>query len=189
MNRHWMDRTLRVRLPIIAAVAVIAYAVTFWVSKPEREQVGYAPAQPIPFSHKLHAGDLQLDCRMCHVGVEKGAQATLPGLNVCMNCHSQVATDKPAIQLLKKHHDSGEPFFWKRVHRLPEYVYFDHSVHITKGFDCSQCHGKVNEMDTVKKVHAQTMASCLECHKGVHETQPGLDSAAKGPTNCSACHR
>lgn len=188
MNRPWLDKTLRFRLPILVLVAVVAFAITYIVTKPEREQIGHAPEQPIPFSHKQHAGQLGIDCRFCHVGVEKGRQATIPGLNVCMNCHSKIRTESPAIQQIKAHVDSGKPFFWKRVHRLPEYVYFDHSVHLAKGFDCMQCHGEIKTMDTVRQVRALTMGSCLECHKGVHKVQPGVDSA-KGPTNCSACHR
>jgi hypothetical protein len=98
MNKHWLDTTLKVRLPILVLVALIAYTLTFYISAPERTNVGYQPEQPIPFSHKLHSGEMKIDCRYCHIGVDKGRHAMVPSVNTCMNCHSRVKTGSPHIK-------------------------------------------------------------------------------------------
>jgi hypothetical protein len=189
MNKSWIDTTLKVRLPIVLVLALITYILTFYISAPERTNVGNAPEQPIPFSHKLHAGTMQIDCQYCHTGVAETRHAGIPAVSTCMNCHTQARIDRPAIQKLKEHFDKAEPIEWKRIHRVPEYVYFDHSVHIAKGFDCAQCHGAVEEMDIVRQDKRTTMGRCISCHKGVHDEQPGITSQDLGPLNCSACHR
>lgn len=189
MNKSWLEKTLRVRLPITLAVALITYAITFFISEDERFNVGYQPEQPIPFSHKKHSGEMKIDCRYCHTGVEKGRHAVIPALNVCMNCHNEVKTESPHIKKLTKAYEENTPWPWKRVYRMPDHVFFDHSVHIAKGFDCFQCHGEVNTMDTVKQIQKMTMGMCINCHQGEHKEQAGLEGEIKGPTNCSACHR
>lgn len=189
MNKYWLDQTLKIRLPIVIVVALITYVVTFYVSAPERTNVGRQPEQPIAFSHKLHAGTMQFDCRYCHVGVEKGRHATIPSVDICMNCHTIARKDKPEIQKLTEYYDSGKPIEWNRIYRVPEYVYFDHSVHIAKGFNCAQCHGDVASMDTVQQVKRVTMGRCIKCHEGAHDPQPGITFKDVGPKNCSACHR
>jgi hypothetical protein len=189
MNKHWLDTTLKVRLPIIILVALIAYTLTFYISAPERTNVGYQPEQPIPFSHKLHSGEMKIDCRYCHIGVDKGRHAMVPSVNTCMNCHSRVKTGSPHIQKLTKYYKSETPIPWKRIFRNPDYVYFDHSVHIAKGFDCFQCHGDIASMEVVKMEKRITMGRCINCHRGEHEEQNGITDEDKGPMNCSSCHR
>jgi hypothetical protein len=189
MNKAWLDKTLRIRLPIVLVFVILSYIAAFYISAPERTGVGNAPKQPIPFSHKLHAGEMKIDCRFCHVGVDKGRHAMVPAANICMNCHSSIEKKSPALDTLKRYFESGESIPWQRIYRTPDYVFFDHSVHIAKGFNCSQCHGDVAKLDTNKQVKRITMGKCIDCHRGAHDEQPGISHKDVGPTNCSACHR
>lgn len=181
---------------------------------PRNTDVGYHPEQPIPYSHKLHAGVMGMDCRYCHVGVERSAVASVPPTQVCMNCHKTVKPDSPQLQALRTSWATGNPIPWVRVHKLGDYVYFDHSRHVTRGVACISCHGRVDQMDTVKQVQPLSMGWCLECHRdpAAHirptdqitnmEWQPpdGQTHASFGatlvaskqiapPTDCSRCHR
>lgn len=190
MKKSVLDYGLKVRLPITVFVILAAYAITFYVSRPERDGVGYQPDQPINFSHKLHAGDMGIDCQYCHLGVEKGRHAVVPPASTCMNCHEIAKTDSPEIQKLTEYYESGEPIPWKRIHKVPEYAYFNHSAHVNSGIECQSCHGEIEEMTKVKQVHAFTMSNCLSCHRNPHEKMPYLKGKIKnGPDNCAACHR
>jgi hypothetical protein len=133
---------------------------------------GYAPEQPIPFSHKLHAGDMGLDCQYCHTQPEKGRHATVPSLNVCMNCHSQVkrrvgaSEDSVHLAKLREHFANNEPVRWIKVHDTPDYVYFSHRPHVkTAGISCQTCHGPVENMDKVTVSIPFNMGWCLDCHR------------------------
>lgn len=129
----------------------------------------YAPIQPIPFSHKLHAGNLKIDCGYCHTGVYKGKQANIPGVNICMNCHSQVKegpSGKNAIANLREHYEKNRPIQWVRVHNLPDLAYFNHSQHtVAGGIECKQCHGQIDSMEVVKQFSNLTMGWCINCHR------------------------
>jgi menaquinone reductase, multiheme cytochrome c subunit len=127
--------------------------------------VGYAPEQPIPFSHALHAGKLAIDCRYCHNTVERAAHAALPSTATCMTCHSSIRTDSPAIARLRESYESGMPVEWRRVHDLPDHAYFNHSIHVNKGIGCTTCHGPVHEMDVLRQDRSLSMAWCLDCHR------------------------
>ena len=148
----------------VLGVVLIAYVFWYWLS-PKHLNVGYQPKQPIPYSHRLHAGDLGIDCRYCHYNVETAAHANIPSAELCMNCHDSVKTDSPHIQTLKAHVDSGEPVEWVNVHMLPEYAYFNHSRHVNSGVSCVQCHGRVDQMDEVRQVESLSMSWCLDCHR------------------------
>lgn len=190
MKKSVLDYGLRVRLPITILVILISYAITFYVSRSERDGVGYKPDQPINFSHKLHAGEMGIDCQYCHVGVEKSRHAVVPQASTCMNCHTMAKTDSPEIKKLTKYYESGEAIPWKRVHQVPEYAYFNHSAHINANIECASCHGDVASMDKIEQVHAFNMANCLSCHRAPHEKMPYLaDKVKKGPEDCSSCHR
>lgn len=139
---------------------------------------GYAPKQPLPFSHERHAGELQIPCQYCHSDVSKGPHASVPSMNTCMNCHSVVGDDKPAIEELRAAYAEGRSIEWVRVHDVPDHVYFSHWQHIERGVDCSTCHGDVANMDVVKQVESLQMGWCVECHR---------DNGA--PTDCTACHK
>ncbi len=173
-------------------------------------EVGYAPVQPVPFSHKLHAGDLGMDCRYCHFTVERSSFAAVPPSQVCMNCHTKVRPDSPNTLPVRESMASGNPVEWNRVHKLPEYVYFDHSAHLAAGVGCSTCHGRIDQMPRVTQDQPLTMSWCLDCHRNpgpnlrapadltnmawVTKPEGAAPVAANGrkvapPTNCSGCHR
>ncbi len=161
---------------------------------------GYAPDQPIPFSHKLHAGTYKMDCQYCHSAPEKSRHSTIPAVSVCMNCHSVVKTDSPWIQQIKKHYDENKPIEWVRIHELPDYAYFPHKRHVGRGIACQTCHGPVQEMDKVFQYSPLTMGWCMDCHRGVttpkhilNELPADAQPDARGrrhvaTVNCSACH-
>jgi hypothetical protein len=189
MKNSVLDYILRIRLPITIFVVLASFAITYYASKAERDSVGYAPEQPIAFSHKLHAGDMKIDCQYCHTGVEKGRHAMVPAAETCMNCHRIARKDRPEIIKLTKYYEDGAAILWKRIHRVPEFAYFDHSVHVNRGIDCVNCHGDVRQMETVAQMNSFTMSSCLDCHRNAHEKLPGLKNIKNGPENCWACHR
>ena len=189
MKKFLLDYGIKVRLPIILFVVITAFALTYYVTYAERNGIGYQPKQPIAFSHKLHAGDMKIDCQYCHVGVEKSRTASVPAVNVCMGCHALARADKPEIQKLTQYYNENKPLPWNRIHRVPDFAYFNHSVHINKGIECQSCHGEVQNMEKVGQVSSFTMGSCLNCHRNPHEKLPGLQNINNGPDNCSACHR
>lgn len=189
MNKSVLDYTLKIRLPITIFVIILTYIVTFYASRAERTGVGYQPEQPINFSHKLHAGQMKIDCEYCHTGVGKGRHAMIPSTNVCMNCHAVARKNKPQIKKITKYHESSKPIPWKRIHKVPEYAYFNHSVHVNTGIKCQTCHGDVEEMEKIKQVKPFNMAECLDCHRNPKEQLAYLESVKKGPDHCAACHR
>jgi hypothetical protein len=140
---------------------------------------GYQPEQPIPFSHKLHAGDYKINCKYCHSAVEVSRHATVPSLNVCMNCHLTVKTDSPWIQKVSKAYNENKPIAWQKVHLLPDFVKFNHAPHIKAGKDCTTCHGEVQTMERVEQKASLSMGWCVNCHR-LPENH--------APTNCSTCH-
>ncbi len=121
--------------------------------------------QPVPFSHQHHVGGLGIDCRYCHTGVEQSSFAGIPPTEICMTCHSQVWKDAPVLQPVRNSWQTGKPIKWQRVHDLPDYVYFDHGIHVAKGVGCATCHGQVNEMPLTWKTKQLYMRWCLDCHK------------------------
>ena len=157
-------------LPLVLVLAAalaggaVAAGVTFYLT-PKYTRAGYQPVQPVPFSHKLHIGQLGLDCRYCHNGVEKSWFANLPGASTCMNCHNQVLKDDPRLQLVRDSAETGKPIPWVQVHKVPDYVYFSHSVHVRRGMSCVECHGRVDQMDEVRHDKSFSMSFCLDCHR------------------------
>jgi hypothetical protein len=174
-------------------VGIYAFATYF----PDASNEGFSPDQPIPFSHKIHAGQNKIDCKYCHVSVERSRHATIPALNVCMNCHSLVKTDSKWIQQIRKAYSEGRPVEWVRVHELPDYVYFPHKRHVAKGVACETCHGNVKEMEQVYQFAPMNMGWCLDCHRGkttprnvMAQVYPGVKNP-QGPVatiDCNACH-
>ena len=158
----------------------------------------YMPEQPIPFDHKLHAGVRKIDCKYCHVGADNGRHATVPSVNICMNCHKEVRTDRPAIQELTKAYQEGRAIEWVRVHELPDFVFFNHRPHVAAGVRCQTCHGPVETMTEVYQAKPLTMGWCLNCHRGnstpnsvLRKFHPDAENAhgmPVAPTNCSTCH-
>jgi hypothetical protein len=198
-------------LGILGGVA--AAGITFYAT-PAYLRVGYSPVQPVPFEHSLHAGQLGIDCRYCHASVEKSATSSVPAAQTCMNCHSAIKTQSPLLEVVRQSYQTGDPVPWVKIHQNPDYVYFNHSVHVNRGVSCVECHGKVNEMSVVRQDQHHSMSWCLVCHRNPAERirDPkdvfNLDSqtlAAQGkledakkfihdwkvmpPTSCSGCHR
>ena len=193
MNKHLLDYNLKVRLPVIAFVVIAVFAITYYASYAERNSIGYTPDQPVKFSHKLHAGSMQIDCKYCHTGVDKSRNASIPSVDICMNCHTLARTDKPEIQKLTSFYKENKPLEWKRVHKVPQFVYFNHSAHVNKNIDCVNCHGDVKAMEVVGQANSFTMGACLSCHRQPEKKISNFEeikaNLKKGPENCSACHR
>jgi hypothetical protein len=171
--------------------------------------------QPVEFSHKHHVGDDGIDCRYCHTSVDKDAFAGLPDTHTCMSCHSQIWTDSPLLEPVRESYRTGKPLRWTRVHDLPDFVYFNHSIHIKKGIGCYSCHGRVDEMPMMWKENTLTMDWCIDCHrhpeKNIRPREEVFNVAWQGKgnqeqqgrqlvneyhvlhpyqiTNCSTCHR
>lgn len=195
MKKFFLEYNLKVRLPLIIFVIALTFTITYFVSYAERNSIGYSPSQPIKYSHKLHAGDMKIDCKYCHTGVEKSRTAGIPSVDICMNCHAIARKDKPEIQKLTDYYENNKPLEWNRIHRLPDFVYFSHAAHVGKGIDCSNCHGDIAKMETAGQVHSFTMGACLNCHRNP-ETQISdfaklqkTTNIKKGPEYCGACHR
>lgn len=127
---------------------------------------GYAPEQPIQFSHKLHAGQYEINCNYCHTGVYKGKGANIPSANICMNCHNTIKRESPEIQKIYRSLENDEPIQWVRVHNLPDLAYFNHSQHTNVGgLECTNCHGEINKMEVVEQRSSLTMGWCIDCHR------------------------
>lgn len=127
--------------------------------------VGVAVEQPVRFSHELHSGQLNISCTYCHTAVEQSSYAGIPDTHTCMSCHSQIATYSELLAPVRASYESGEPLVWHPVHNLADHVYFDHSIHVTKGIGCETCHGRVDQMPLVWQTETMTMGWCLECHR------------------------
>ncbi len=138
--------------------------------------------QPIPFSHRIHAGTYQISCKHCHTTAEKSRHASIPALHICMGCHQNVLIDHPSIQKIKAAYTGGAPIEWVRIHQLPEFIYFTHQQHIQQGVTCAHCHGEVRSMDPIEQKFPLTMGWCIECHQG----KTGFK---KAPIDCSTCHQ
>ncbi len=157
-------------LPTIAAVVVVLGLLGvvgfFWYfGSPVYTDVGYRPVQPVDYSHKLHAGDLGLDCRYCHTNVEISPYANVPATQTCMNCHKLILPESEKLLPVRESYQTGMPIEWVKVHMLPEYAYFDHSAHLRAGVGCVSCHGRIDQMAHVTQVKPLSMGWCLDCHR------------------------
>ncbi len=166
------------RLALAAlGAAVLAWTMAQEASPPTPRYLPPAPVQPIPFSHRLHAQQ-KLECRACHPVPEPGEFATLPETARCMSCHQSVKKESAAVQRLAEYHAAGKPVPWRRVYRIPDYVFFSHKEHVRAGASCETCHGPVAERDLLRKEKDITMAGCMECHR-----------ARQASLACDYCHR
>ncbi|HEY3887453.1 MAG TPA: cytochrome c3 family protein [Caulobacteraceae bacterium] len=208
---------------VVARIVLVALVVTpflivgslyVWAGSPYHTRAGETVAQPILFSHAHHVGELGLDCRFCHASVETGRFAGMPATEVCMTCHSQIWTNAPMLAPIRESLAKDQPIQWVRVNNLPDYVYFDHSVHVAKGVPCEACHGRVADMPLMRQAAPLTMGWCLDCHRNPgpnlrpreaeFDTRwTGVGDPAKraaalmaayhvstaGLTDCATCHR
>lgn len=204
-------------LPLIAAVGFVGLATgvvgAFWYyGSPRYTDVGYRPKQPVAYSHKLHAGDLGIDCRYCHNSVEMSPVANVPPTQTCMNCHKLILPESDKLLPVRESWATGRPIEWVRVHKLPDYAYFNHSAHLRQGIGCFSCHGNVAEMEEVTQHQPLNMGWCLDCHRNPdqhlrplneitnmkwmppkNQTEFALrvkqEREISPPVDCSGCHR
>jgi hypothetical protein len=203
------------RVSIYGAVFLIAalgWAVYELSASPYVTDVNVAKDQPVPFSHKHHAGELGLDCRYCHTSVETSASAGMPPTQTCMTCHSQIWVKSPMLEPVRSSYRDDKSIEWVRVNAVPDFVYFNHSIHVNKGVGCTTCHGPVADMPLTWRANTLQMSWCLDCHRNpekyvrpksevfnphylepVNQAELGLELVKKykiqSLTNCSTCHR
>ncbi|MCX6944310.1 MAG: cytochrome c3 family protein [Opitutales bacterium] len=217
MSKLFPQSANRLPLQIIIFVVVLAGVVTVGANyylTPKYTRVGYAPVQPVPYSHALHVGQLGLDCRYCHSNVEQANVANLPTAQTCMNCHSHVKKDSPLLAVVRRSYETGESVPWVKIHQTPDHVYFNHAIHVNRGVSCVECHGKINEMEVVAHDQSLSMGFCLDCHRdpagrvrdpadiyNLNSAPLAVKSGAaaankfltdrniKPPQSCSGCHR
>ena len=161
--------TNRLPLLILAGLFLVGSGVVagvWYYFTPKYTRVGYRPIQPALFSHAIHVNQLGMDCRYCHSDVERAWFSNVPASASCMNCHNQVLKDDPRLALVRESAATGKPIPWVQVHKVPDYVYFNHSVHVNRGVSCVECHGRVDQMDEVSHAQSFSMLFCLECHRG-----------------------
>jgi hypothetical protein len=195
----------------LGAGGLLTLLLVWYYFSPQFLDVGYAPEQPVPYSHRLHVQQLGMDCRYCHNWVDVSAHANIPSTQTCMNCHGQIKTESIALAPIRESWATGNSVEWIKVHHLPDYAHFSHAVHVNNGVGCETCHGRVDQMEIVYQAESLSMGWCLECHRQpelylrpqnevttMGYVQPAnfvernLERiAAEGirpPINCSACH-
>ena len=208
----WSNRIPLYAIVLIIVVGIAKVGLIWYYWSPEYTDVGYQPQQPVPYSHKLHAGDLGMDCRYCHSNVEVSAHATVPPTQTCMNCHTLVLPESEKLLPVRESWTSNKPIEWVRINKIPDYAYFDHSAHLNAGVGCASCHGNVAEMEKVIQVKPLSMGWCLDCHRNPDqhlrpadeitnmnwtppENQAEFAARVKAekhiapPVDCSGCHR
>lgn len=156
------------RVSIFGAIFVagfVLWAIGGIVRSPYVTNQGIHHVQPVQFSHQHHVGGLGIDCRYCHTSVETSSFAGIPPTSTCMNCHSQIWTNAQILEPVRASFRSGQPLVWNRVHRLPDFVHFNHSIHVAKGIGCATCHGPIDKMNLVYQASPLTMEWCLDCHR------------------------
>jgi hypothetical protein len=191
----------------VAGIVVFVFPRSAYVTRQKE-----AREQPVPFYHVHHVGGMGIDCRYCHTSVDKSATAGIPPTKTCMNCHSQIFNQSPTLEPVRASWRTGAPIEWVKVHDLPDFVYFDHSIHVNKGVGCTTCHGRVDQMPLMWTVKSLQMEWCLDCHRAPEkylrpreavfkvDYQPPADQLALGSrlvkdyqvkslTSCSTCHR
>lgn len=215
-KRFLFPRWFNLLLPALGVLLIggpVYLVVVVWLGfSPMTVSVGYAPEQPVPYSHALHVGELGVDCRYCHNTVEEAARAAIPPTQTCMNCHERVKAESELLAPLRESMATGKPVEWVRVHDLPDYVFFNHSAHVLRGVGCVECHGRVDRMEVVTQVEPLSMGWCLACHREPDAHLRPLDRVAdlewepegdrleigskvreenniQPSTDCSTCHR
>lgn len=203
------------RVSIFGAVFILGFLLWLfgaWSRSSWATQAGVAREQPVPFSHAHHVGDVGLDCRYCHTTVETSDFANIPPTKTCMNCHSQIWNTSPTLEPVRESFRTDRSIAWTRVHDLPDFAYFNHSIHVNKGVGCETCHGRVDKMPLTWQKASLQMEWCLDCHRHPEQYvrpreavfqmgyEPPIDQETLGRqlvkeykiqslTSCSTCHR
>jgi hypothetical protein len=191
------DRRVYVFLGVLAFSLVLGTSFGVYALSPANQETGYEPEQPLYFPHSVMAGKFEIDCLYCHSEAEKSPHAGIPPVSTCMKCHTKIQTKdsrgevKASIAALLEYWDEGREIPWVKVHDLADFVYFDHSRHMTEKADleCADCHGEIEKMDRVRRVHSLKMGWCLDCHKEPKPEGAPDWQETRAPINCSACHR
>lgn len=203
------------RMVLLAGVTAVGavLGLSYFIVRSPYETLQNVPReQPVPFSHAHHVGGLGIDCRYCHTTVETSAFANIPATKICMNCHSQMWASSPTLEPVRESYRTGKSIEWTRVNDLPDFVYFNHSIHVAKGVGCATCHGRIDKMNLTWQAQPLTMKWCLDCHRHPEryvrpreqvfsmDYAPPPDQLALGAklmneyhiqslTSCSTCHR
>jgi hypothetical protein len=162
---RWSNTVTLCVLLFLAIFPLYAGALLGYALDPVTLNVGYAPTQPVPYSHALHVGQLGIDCRYCHNTVEKADFAAIPPTETCMNCHKAIRPTSDLLKPVRESYLTGQPVQWRQVTTVPDYVYFNHSAHVNASISCIECHGPINQMDVVYQAKPMNMAWCLQCHR------------------------
>jgi hypothetical protein len=160
-----------------AISGVVTLVFLIWLAQTLVYPYEVGPKQPLPFSHRIHAGVRQISCLFCHDSADRSPVAGMPEAKKCLLCHHIILHQFPPIQDLHEYDERGEPIPWVRVYRLPDYVHFNHEMHLAKGVDCSACHGDVKAMDRIIVAYTIQMGFCVDCHRKNH-----------APVDCTICH-
>jgi hypothetical protein len=202
-------------LAILFLLALVTGGLVWYTHSTTFTKVGVPVSQPVPFPHNLHVTTLGMNCRYCHTGVDQSSFADVPSAETCMTCHSQIATNVASLQPVRDSYKNGTPIAWNRVNSLPDYVYFNHQIHVAKGVGCETCHGRMDQVTTAVRAKYFYMSTCTDCHRDPGQYirpqsaiytmgyKPAEDQAILGPKlvkeyhllpsnqllNCSICHR
>ncbi len=208
----WFDRFVKVAGALLMGGVVYVVFLYATIASPTTQHVGYMPAQPVAYSHRVHVGEIGMDCRYCHTTVETASFAAIPPTQTCMNCHAMIRKDSEKMAPVRESYATGQPLRWKRVHDLPDYAYFSHQAHVTRGVGCVSCHGRVDRMEEVWQEKPLNMGFCLDCHRNPEPHLRPLDAVTSmdwvpdedpetlgarlreemrvnPSTDCSTCHR
>jgi len=176
-------------LPTAVAAVLLTVLAVGWQVQPDRFETRYQPVQPIAYSHKLHAGTMQIPCLYCHSNALRSRHATIPTVAKCMNCHNVTKTDSLQVKVIAATFSSGELLKWQRIHSLPDYTFFDHRPHVNGGILCQTCHGEIQKMEVVSQHMSMRMGNCLGCHRDPQFALPADSQIKRGSEDCSVCHR
>ena len=164
--RPWHNTAVKISLIVVAtALGGGVGGLMVYARSPLATRMQDPVEQPVQFDHRHHVGDLGIDCRYCHDGVETSPRAGIPAVSVCMNCHVQVWNKSPILEPVREAYFKNQPILWNRVYKLPDFVYFDHSIHVAKGVGCVECHGRVDKQPAIEKMQPMSMTFCLDCHR------------------------
>jgi len=210
---RWANVAARaILLALLCLVVGVPLGLMAWVRSPNVTSLGAPVSQPVPFDHVVHAHDLQINCEYCHATVMRTAQASLPSTQTCMPCHSDTWRKSAAFAPVRVSLARGTPVQWNRVNALPDFVYFNHSIHVAKGVGCETCHGRIDQMHQVRQAQPLTMGWCVSCHRDPTPILRPVDQVTtmgwrppvsqavlgkqllvmnhvKAPTDCTTCHR
>lgn len=207
----WANKLTILVLLVVASAPAYVFTLLYYGGRPTTTDVGYAPKQPVPYSHAVHVGELGMDCRYCHNTVEQASHAAIPPTQTCMNCHNNVRANSELLLPVRESIATGNAVEWVKIHDLPDYAYFNHSAHVQRGVSCVSCHGRIDRLDVVSQKESLSMGWCLDCHRNPekhirpvdkvyeldwqpeNQIEQGLalieKNNIKPSTDCSTCHR